>query len=225
MPAGKLYQYKPKRKYVSKRRSSTKSNKQLTSMVYSALKKARTESKFHNVAYAAVQEDYDGSIDTLNEVPQGVTDSTRIGDSLFMKSINFNYEVFNESLMNYTSATARTGEAALRVILFYDKQNTIDTVAEYLASTGGTNAYLASKRHDKRFETILLYDRIHTNSFNSRSLIAFRKNIKINKYSQFSNAGIGINSGALKIITISDQVVGGSIITMKGVFKLWYTDK
>jgi len=87
---------------------------------------SRSETKYWDQTNSG-STDYAGQIGLVNDIPQGTTDSTRIGDELYMKSINLTY--------NVSVATADVTNV-MRVILFQWFDDSTATDASILAGVG-----------------------------------------------------------------------------------------
>lgn len=136
---------------------------------------------------------YTGSITTINNPDAGTTDITRIGDSILNKSIE------------YKGYSMRNGaDALVRVLLIWDKQNTVATVADCLDKTGSGYAPLCSIKKDNFRQFRILYDNTHTVS-TYRPLHQFSISLKnLDTHTQFEAATTAINSGAYKLLVISN---------------------
>lgn len=187
-------------------------------MAYSALVMAKrlkdmvnTEYKFYDVNNGS-NPDWTGSLSTLNTPNQGSTDSTRIGDSIKCQNL---------TLRGYITANAASA-AFVRMMIIWDPQAKSATTADILEYTGSVYAPFSPKDYDKRFQTRVLLDK----TFNVMPADVIQREfdyvIPIDQHTQFEAGGIGINSGALKILLISNLSAN-----LPGVFyqaRLSYTD-
>lgn len=195
------------------------------SMAYKALRLARKVADAVNVEYkifdsssASVQPDYNGSIITLNNMAQGTTDVTRIGDSIKNQNI-----VIRGGVTNTTTASTYN---RTRIILVWDEQNQISTIADLLEATGSSQVVLSPKHYDKRFRSNVLYDQTFSTSTYTGSQAFFRDweiNLPINKHTQFSAGTTTVNTGALKLILISSGVTS-NLPNVDYYARLTYTD-
>jgi len=103
-----------------------------------------------------------GTLTLLNDIAQGLTESTRVGDEIYATSIQFRVIMTAGS-----SATVTTSANSTRIIVFWDQQANAaaPTVTDLLDTTAGS-AIIAPYNDDyqKRFKVI--YDR--TFSINSQ---------------------------------------------------------
>jgi len=94
---------------------------------------------------------YNGTdfVQTITNVPQGDTDSTRDGDQITLHTIEFRLSI----------KVSTTTPAFLRIIMFQWKPNTIPVYANILFDKHNTsNAPMASYQHDFRQMYNILYD-------------------------------------------------------------------
>lgn len=181
------------KKYYKKRRYKKKSTRQLA---LTALKMVRKEVqspelKYHTtIATSQVVPD-NGVIVNLSLVSQGVTDSTRVGDSLTMIKSKWNAQLNRGSQ-----------DTVVRVILFIDNDNTIASPTDFWQTVGFATSALGQKRHDKRFNSKVLYDRLfNLDIYNPQSIVNW--DIKINKNTQYQGGSTTVESNCLKVFLIS----------------------
>lgn len=169
------------------------------------------EYKMHDVVLTTTDCDYSGDIITLNSISQGDTDSTRDGDSCKLQNLTIRYFV------------KHTSNAIVRVIIYWDPDNSIAAASELLDSTGSSLAPLSFKDYDNRFKTRIIYDRKHILTAGGGLLQAVDKVIPINLHTQFDAGSSSVNSGALKMCVVSTEAPASNV-NLTGHAHLTYTD-
>lgn len=202
------------------RRKSRKSRKQ--SVAHRALRLAKRalsvqEMKFLDIVTAVNGLNSTGTLLELNLVPQGLADTSRVGDSLRMESMKIHYilENVDSSIAHYA-----------RVIVFYDKPNDISTSSQLLQHVATVQVINSAKQYDNRFNSNILYDRVHTLAAQGRQTSKSRtkKTIRIGKFTQFVSGTTGIDTGALKIIMFSEEPSPAANVNIDFTFRLKYKD-
>lgn len=170
------------------------------SMAYTAYKTAmrlkdmiNTEYKFYDINNAS-NPDWTGSLSTLNTPNQGSTDQTRIGDSIKCQNL---------TLRGYVVANS-AAPAFVRMMIIWDPQAKAATTADILEYTGSVFAPFSPKDYDKRFQTRVLLDKVFSVMPADVIQRDFDFVVPIDQHTQFEAGGIGINTGALKILLISN---------------------
>ena len=135
---------------------------------------------------------FSGYLAQLNNISQGITDSTRVGDSCKIQNLVFR------------TLLARNGaDAQMRLILFWDKQAKVTSSSDILQNTGTIFSPLSPKNYDKRFQTKILYDKVFNlntdNPMRSLDLV-----IPINQHTQYNGATNLVNTGYLGVLFISN---------------------
>lgn len=212
--------YKNRRRYYRKKAPKTKS---FTSKALSVAGKAATALMLAkrirdmvNIEYkivelaAGVSPDWNGNYSVLNTVVQGVTDTTRIGDSI--KCQNYNMR------MNLIRGAA---DCITRVIFFWDAQNKTSSAADILSYVGSGQSTQSPKVYDKRFQTKWLYDKSFILTSNSPIKKANIK-LPLNLHTQFDNTSTTVNTGKLVMLVISN--VGANLPAVNFVGRLSFTD-
>lgn len=108
------------------------------------------EPKVHYTSGSALSlYDWNGSLIALNDMAQGVTYTTRIGDRVRMKGLAMRF-----------SAVASTADTLchLRVMLIHWKDNSTPTGADILETTGNGLVVISPKRWHNRKEFNILFD-------------------------------------------------------------------
>lgn len=175
------------------------------------------EEKVHDYASIAGTFDYNGTIHTLNAPAQGDGDTTRDGDSMKNQSVGLKIQ--------FTANAA--ADHNVRMIIFWDKQNTVSAGSDLLEITGTSDAPYSFKKHDTRFESKVLYDVRFVLSANSPESGKFHlidiPYIKLNKHTQFNAGTTTINTGALKLLVICGGVTT-NLPTVSVYSRLKFTD-
>ncbi len=137
------------------------------------------------------------NVSNIIAVPQGQTDSSRIGDVLAAKS-------FRLSLC----LTSLTVASVFRVILYWDKQNLISTVGDLLHVTGSSMVVNSAYNHDNRSRYIILLDKLWTlqDPATSVALKTFTRWFSLkNKQVKYAAASTTVLTNNLKLFLISDK--------------------
>lgn len=147
----------------------------------------------------------------LNDVPQGTSDITRIGDQIVC--------TYLES--NFTLSGSFDDTVVVRIVYIWDKQNVITTSALMMQSTGGSDDINAFFDWDKRRMFTVLSDKSYTLTpqnlidgsvtainYPRELQIKDRINLRRKKVS-YENASNTPNVGALRIIIWSNSGSSG----------------
>lgn len=188
---------------------------------YRALRLAKKVADAVNVEYKQFQQsasatyDYNGTLYTLNSVAQGDGDGQRDGDSLKMQNLTIRAKLNKATGLGFTQA---------RIIVYFDDSNKTSAVADILDSAYLASGFacLAPKDWDKRFQSKILLDKSF-NLHDGQNQLHLEEVIPINKHTQYEAATTTINSGALKMIIISDQT-STNVPTITWVSALSYSD-
>lgn len=157
-----------------------------------------------------------GQLITLNQVPQGDTDQSRDGDSLKMQKMVLK--------LNAIKAAGAT-DTFVRFILFHDPQNSTANVApDFLEPTyiNTNRAHLSHKDKDNQFKTKKIWDQTYRLDANKTS-IQLEKVFSLSHHTQYEAGTTTINSGALKLIIINNEV-STNFPTIRFVNRLFFTD-
>lgn len=187
-------------------------------MAYKALRLARKVADAVNIEYKHFDTeslggaiDFTGGVAILNAMAQGASDQTRIGDSIKVQNNNIRFVM------------ARNGQdAQVRVIIYWDDQNQITTLANLLQVSGTAASTLSPKNYDLRFRSKILHDQTY-NITSNFSLVKDEVLLNIDAHTQFSAATTTINTGALKIAIVSN-VSGVNLPTISYYNRCTYTD-
>lgn len=152
---------------------------------------------------------YAGVLIELNQIPQGLTDSSRTGDSIKLQDIHFRCLVSNTRI------------ATARVVLIWDNDQKVAVPGDVYDQIGNTYAPISMKDFDLRFQSKILYDRIVRLDPGQQSVV-INKKIKIGKHTNFENGTTTVNTGSLKMLLIGDAAAGLS--TFQWNSRLLFTD-
>lgn len=140
--------------------------------------------------------DYNGTIANLCTPAQGVGFVQRVGDSIKMQTLTLRGKVI---------AGAANAET-VRIIVFNDKQNVINTGADLLDNAGTAYAVLGAKNEASKYQTQILFDRTFNVAPGYRPIIDFEVVIPINLHTHFVAGSTTIKDNALKNCIISGLV-------------------
>lgn len=166
------------------------------------------------------QSTVNGAIYRLDQVPQGVTGETRVGDSIKVQSLNIHYFIRDQI------SGVMAGDYRVRVILFRDKEEYVGTTVSKILDAGllGTGyACLIPKDHDSRFNSKILYDKVHwLKQTEKTSTNVHRVRIKLGTHIQYSSGALTVVDGGIKLLLICDNGVDAP--HMQYLARLRYTD-
>jgi len=156
-------------------------------------KKLHSETKYFHTG-TSISLDRTASITTLCAPANGITNEQRTGDQITVKTLKIN------AVLGYQALNA-----TVRIIVFRDKQNQIGSQGDILYSSI-PNIYTPieffAKDKAKRY-TILVDKTVIVHTYDP--LKHFRINIVgLNSPIVFDGTSVNINSGALKIMVVSD---------------------
>lgn len=156
----------------------------------------RAEKKYFNGSYSLSSYDHNGTIRELTPIPQGDTDVTRDGDSLYLRSMRVNGELVLGDTTNI-----------VRVIVFQWLETDTPVPANILSSTyvGTSNAPLAPYHHDSRRLFRILYDRKFVLNANRPNALYDTGYLRIPKRKVSYIAGGTTGSNKLWVLLISDS--------------------
>lgn len=175
-------------------------------------KAVNVEYKYHDESLSAQSVNYSASTTSylLNDMPQGDGDTTRDGDSIKCQGLTLR------------GVLARNGaDATVRMVIVWDKQNNV-VPADIFHLAGQQSAPWSNKSYDHRFQSRILYDRTFTLDTDATRLnFHVKKNIML--HTQFNSGTTTINTGALRVFFISDQVtINEPVLTFTS--RLTFTD-
>lgn len=139
--------------------------------------------------------DYNGTFLTYNAIGQGDTGLTRDGDQL--KNVRLD--------LNFIFSLATTNVASLmRLVVIWDKENTISATNGLLSIVGGLSSPISQYSQEYRKNYQVLYDKAYTLDATNKSNVIVKKSINLRDKLTVYNAGSStIRKGALKVLLIS----------------------
>jgi len=203
-----MARYRRRRRYRRKRKSTT-------AVAYKALKLAKAVSSRSEVKYidnittvTDVDSDGQGAINLLS-IPQGLEDTDRIGDSIFVNSINIRCCFRrNQSVCDF-----------MRVIAIQDYNNEFADPIDILVETGFTNSFLSHYIKDTRMKYKVLLDKTINISANLRESAYYSFYLKPKTKIQYLATGTTPIKNNIKFFLISDVQ---SVANTKPVFQGWW---
>lgn len=183
-----------------RRKRSTKVSKNVKRFVNKKLKK-EVETKYNDY-YNSGTFDWNGSVYyNLTVIPQGTTDSNRIGDKISLRGIRLRYHLLCGDTYNIC-----------RIVVFqYYGNNTLHAPAvnELFQSIymGTVYAPMSPFTFDYKNQFGILYDKTHNLNLNDRQTVGVNKKIKI-KYAKHGitfTAATTAGSNQIYIVALSDS--------------------
>lgn len=210
MPYRRRYYMKRFRR--RRRRPRKRGYKLALKLAKKALSRTSNEHKTFDTSFAGIAPTWSGLSYQLNNIAQGSTGNTRVGDNLKMKTLMMR--------MDFTA----TADTAVRMIIFYDKQRVIFNPSDILDAgyLGTVNAVNAPKDIGNFYRSKILLDRTFMLNLNGTVYKRFKKLLKINLYTQFDATTATQTTGRLVACFVSDQTPAVCVIT--GVMRLSYLD-
>jgi len=183
-----------------KKRKYYKKNKSTKAIAYKALKIAKKasasiETKFIDTPIPVTSVNWSGTpISQLNDSLQGLADNEHVGDQVLITSIRWRGQFSNNG----------SNASHMRMIVFYDKYNTVNSPGDILEVTGTAQSTVSDYTIDKRSDYIILFDRV----FNVDGTALFTKysrgRKRIMKKTKFDSGTSSIEKGVIKHFAISD---------------------
>lgn len=203
--------YRPRRRKRTRWQNYSGAARQLARDVRLLKQVVNTEFKHLDSSISVTDIDYSGDLTVLNNPAQGLDDEQRVGDSIKVQKVDIRCH------FNHTS------NCVVRLIVFWDQCNTINSTSEFLEYSGSALAVDSFKDNDNRFLTKVLYDRVFNINTAQTLQYVVRKTIHIGKHTQFDEDTTTINTGALKLIFVSDQAPTTNVGSV-GYARVYYTD-
>lgn len=205
----------PKRRIQKRRykkapqKSSTLSN--IASIAGTALKTAmfvkslvNVEYKYFDSAASLAVQTWNGGLSSLCLPAQGVGALQRTGDSIKMKTLTLRYAWERNPL--------GINNEVCRIVIFIDKENSITLGSQYFTAIGTVNAPFQSKNPDNKYDTKVLYDKLHYvdtyRPVTVKSLV-----INIDEHCHFNIGTTTVDKNALKMLLISQTATNGPQFT------------
>ncbi len=202
--------FKMPRKKKRKRESDGKKALKMVRRLKSAV-----ELKHFDFMVSDPDVNYNGEFRTLNEIPQGDTDETRDGDSLFMTSyeIRGRWEIGDAGDKN-----------TMRIIMMLDKAGLeVTTAGDLLQVVASQFGVVSAYDQDNRSNWILLADRTYS-MYDNKPVVPFHFKGKLNKKVQFAGGSTtAFTKNALRIFYISNAA-GATGPTINLFSRVFFTD-
>jgi hypothetical protein len=179
---------------MSRRRKSANSKASRALAIAQKLQSAR-ELKFV-VTSLSQNTDSTGHVFTLNDVPQGLGDTDRVGDRI-------NIEHISLSLWRVLPGSA-SGRFSIRVLVILDKQDSITSLDSIFLGTGSNQSPFLAFVKDQKLRFSVLYDSHpnHMDQYNKGDCIKWSR--KLNIKTQFQNGAADIITGSVKLVLVSN---------------------
>lgn len=147
----------------------------------------------------------------LNAIAEGSGEDERNGLSIKCQNLSLNYHA------------GSTATGIVRVIVIWDKQDTISTINNLLNNLGSAAAPNSFYSQPYKFQKKVLYDRTHVLTAGGGLQQNVVENIKLDEHTNFADGSPTITTGAIKIFFVSDSapVAPHSVV---GYARLSYTD-
>lgn len=154
---------------------------------------------------------WSGAVASMIPISQGLTDSTRVGDSIKLQNLTLRYLALKGGVDSF-----------LRVMVIRDDQNKVSSVSDVLETISSANSVISSKNYDKRFQSKILYDKVH--NLNSAASTQAKVDIVIplGYHAQFTGNTTTVQTGDLKFLAISSVAANTPGLTVNG--RITYTD-
>lgn len=170
------------------------------------------EYKYIDVASTANAMSYTSTYGILNTIPQGSAESQRIGDSLKLQNLTLRFNIQRTSADSFA-----------RILIVWDKQNAAASASDILTGLGTVNSTNGPKNYDKRFVTSILYDKtFNVNSNHPQQMEDIV--VTVDQHTQYAAGTTTINTGALKILYLSNLSAGANNPNLNYYARLTYTD-
>ena len=156
------------------------------------------------------------NIDITSLIPQGVSQNERVGNVIRLEHIKYKFTVKNN---------ASTG-AGVRVIVFYDHQNTYVSLADLLDDqTSGLN-YTTFRDRNQLYRFTIISDKTYSVDGIWKNKLYVEQSNKINKLTRYLFSGTTVSSGSLRVLFVSDRALTATAkMGCTGSIRLLYTDQ
>lgn len=173
-----------------------------------------TEYKYNPASGNNTPIDYNGVLGILNNPAQGITDTTRTGDSIKCQHLT----------MRGVITRNPSGDSVFRVVILW-VQNPIPSLsaASIFQYAGSVQSAISPKLYDNRFQTKFLIDRTYVMD-TDESTRKFTINLPINRHTQFDQSTATITTGILYVLFISDASPAGADPDVTWNSRLTFTD-
>lgn len=184
--------------------------KQVRDMIRSL--RGTREEKYSSFTLVPATVDFNGDVVSLSDIDQGVTDSTRIGDQVMLKFIEFNYWAITGS-----------ANSILRVILFQWLDVSVPTIGDVLITTGGSAVSPLSHFNQDEVPSrkIISDDLFYLNAVDKTNFVKSIKMKVPNELCQFEG---GTTDGRGKVYYLAISSSNANLPTFGYASKLTYSD-
>lgn len=215
-----------RRSRFRRRRPSRRRGMSTRAVAFKALRSTDQEQKFIDSSFnnQPVNDTLTGqTVLPLNNLAQGVTNSTRIGQKIRMTSLYWQLAFeMNQAAVN--------PNGFIRFMIVYDRQSNSalgnwQTLLELPGSGNPVTELLSPNNLDQSKRYRVLHDqRIYLSNDDFEGRIA-KKYIKLGQTVQYDGVGGGIgdiSTGGLLFMVCGDTTTGGNVPTVSGVIRLRY---
>lgn len=151
---------------------------------------------------------YTASVIQINAMGQGDGQSSRTGNSILMKKVHRTEQI-----------TVTSGNATIREILFYDKQQIADTAPSATDLLDASTPWaLYNKLSKSRFQ--VLEDKLTVLTSVNRPVILRRNTKQLNKHATFN----GTTSADIQKMGLYRLIITDNAVTVVGSYRLFYHD-
>lgn len=120
---------------------------------------------------------------------------------------------------------ASTG-AGVRVIVFYDKQNTYGSLGDLLSDQSSGLNYTTFRDRNTLYRFHILSDKTYTVDGVWKSKAYVEHTVRINRLTRYLFSGDTVSTGSLKILFVSDRAsTATNQMGCTGMMRLLYTDQ
>lgn len=188
------------RKYVKKGYNVAKTAYAAYNMATELASLVNVEKKYKDLTATNLPIGWNGAVmNGFLSIAQGQTASLRIGDSIKVTSIHLKIRL---------QSSLSTGGSLVRVILFWDKENTVSTPSDLFDTLGTVAAPMSNFDKDQKSEIVILRDRTFNLENSSDELVYlnwrfFKKNAQ--KHVRYEANTTTIEQNRLKCFLIGDQ--------------------
>lgn len=226
MPYGKGT-YKGRKKQFKKRNPAdawASKGEKAARVAYKGWALAKKLARFVNTEQKIIQTEFTivtnaaGNVLPLSLIGQGDNHGEREGISIKNSRLS--------GRLHFIYDAAATNSSCIRLIIFKWKQESgvLPTVAQVLDTTGSLD-YLAPKLYTNRFQSKILYDRIHVLNEAGNMAQVQNLDIKLFGHTNYNNTGntiTALDDGGYYMLTICD--VAGNQPVLSGVLRLSFVD-
>lgn len=231
MPAANKHKPYRKRKgrmrYVNKGLSVANTAMRAYKIARKAIDFINVEFKYHDATWNGQNVDWNGTFQVLNAIGQGDTATSRDGNQLKLQRL---------SVKGFLQGNGSYGiNQVARVIIFWDKQNKISAVSDFLDSgyLASINAVNAHKDQPNKYQTYVLHDKCYTLQGGTYATHASRcidVDITLSTaegrkfHSSYDGSSTTPVTGALKMLVISNISNASSPPQINMVSRVYFND-